>query len=309
MNHLRPSALAAVSILAVISTTLIRDTQIYSPPPALAIAQQVPAQSGVQVSTSVRITASPSVVSDRGGRVLLTISSPRQTPCLLTPVFPTPSVEGAPSRFQCDLGVTTIALMIPPSPPTVSEYIFELASRPSTQNSFATIPVVTASDSFSQAPLTQYEKLSNSRHIAPPESSDNWTGYEMSSTPGFKIGAVTGQWVVPTVMCNAGQSSYASQWIGIDGAGSSTVEQIGTATNCIGGRATYSSWYAMYGNTTMGGNNVRPLGLDSYPVAPGDVMTASVVAPLPMSSTSWELLLTDSTKSWTSATVLPSWNW
>lgn len=74
-------------------------------------------------------------------------------------------------------------------------------------------------------------------------TSTNWSGY--ASTTGGATD-VTGSWVVPNLTCTAGQNTYSSAWVGIDGDGSSTVEQIGTEHDCINGQPSYYAWYEMY---------------------------------------------------------------
>jgi hypothetical protein len=47
---------------------------------------------------------------------------------------------------------------------------------------------------------------------------------------------VTGSWTVPAVDCtspNGTPNGYSSFWVGIDGYGSNTVEQIGTDSDCV----------------------------------------------------------------------------
>jgi Peptidase A4 family len=57
---------------------------------------------------------------------------------------------------------------------------------------------------------------------------------------------VIGSWVQPPATCSAGESSWSSPWVGIDGDVSNTVEQIGTDTDCSGGTPYYYAWYEMY---------------------------------------------------------------
>lgn len=73
--------------------------------------------------------------------------------------------------------------------------------------------------------------------------STNWSGY--ASTAGNATD-VTGSWTVPSLTCSAGQNTYSSAWVGIDGDGSSSVEQIGTEQDCINGQPSYYAWYEMY---------------------------------------------------------------
>ena len=63
-------------------------------------------------------------------------------------------------------------------------------------------------------------------------TSANWSGY---AATGGGFTSVAADWTEPGVTCGS-QTSYASFWIGLDGDGSNTVEQIGTEADCSGGR-------------------------------------------------------------------------
>lgn len=117
----------------------------------------------------------------------------------------------------------------------------------------------------------------------------NWGGYAATGS-GFT--SVSGSWVQPKATCNSRSDLYAP-WVGIDGYGSSTVEQTGVATDCSSGSPVNEPWYEMY--------PASPVYLDtgSYPVAAGDTISASVVA----SGTSYKLTLSDTTKGWTYTTT------
>jgi hypothetical protein len=128
-------------------------------------------------------------------------------------------------------------------------------------------------------------------------TSENWSGYFAT---GKTFSAVSGSWTVPTVTCPAGATAYSSHWIGIDGAGSDTVEQDGTEADCFDGSPYYGAWWEMYGDDSPSvdyGYEV-PLATSSYPVAPGDTMTASVS----VSGGTWTLAIADTTKHWTFST-------
>jgi len=134
----------------------------------------------------------------------------------------------------------------------------------------------------------------------------NWSGYDVTGT-GFT--AVSGSWTVPHLNCSAAAgSTFSSQWVGIDGDGSSTVEQDGTQADCSGSTASYGAWYEMYGDTQGGGTSACPgeyycavpLSNTSYPVSPGDVISATVG----VAGTTWTLHIADSTASWTFTTTI-----
>src|SRR5580700_4003897 len=64
--------------------------------------------------------------------------------------------------------------------------------------------------------------------------STNWSGYAVTTATGSTFTNVNGSWIVPTANCSSSgvQTAASSFWIGIDGFNSSTVEQIGTDSDC-----------------------------------------------------------------------------
>jgi len=115
----------------------------------------------------------------------------------------------------------------------------------------------------------------------------NWSGYANTGTT-FKV--VQGSWTQPAVTCGAGETSYAAFWVGIDGDTTNTVEQTGTDSDCSNGTPTYYAWYEMYPKF--------PVNL-SYPVAPGDALSASVST---NGSGNFTLTISDSTQHWSFTT-------
>jgi hypothetical protein len=114
------------------------------------------------------------------------------------------------------------------------------------------------------------------------ESTFNWAGYaDVSSTHGH-FTRVSGAWTVPSVTCTA-EDRITSDWVGLDGFSSSTVEQDGTVSQCFEGRAVYYSWYEMYPAGTIAVGTT---------VAAGDKIKASVSR----SGSAYTLALTDSTR-------------
>src|SRR4051794_14357086 len=61
-------------------------------------------------------------------------------------------------------------------------------------------------------------------------TSANWAGYaaqtSLASPKSDAVTNVKAAWIIPAVDCVATPSTYSSQWIGIDGYTSNTVEQI-----------------------------------------------------------------------------------
>ncbi|MGO9293804.1 MAG: G1 family glutamic endopeptidase [Streptosporangiaceae bacterium] len=110
----------------------------------------------------------------------------------------------------------------------------------------------------------------------------NWAGYADTSTKTGEFTKVSGDWTVPKLTCTA-EDRVTSDWVGLDGFSSSTVEQDGTASQCFKGVAVYYDWYEMYPAGTVEVANVSA----------GDKIAASVTR----SGSSYTLKLTDSTHS------------
>jgi hypothetical protein len=125
---------------------------------------------------------------------------------------------------------------------------------------------------------------SNTAHVANTSmtTSFNWAGYaDVSNTHGH-FTRVSGAWTVPSVACTA-EDRITSDWVGLDGFSSSTVEQDGTVSQCFEGRAVYYTWYEMYPAGTIAVGTT---------VAAGDKIKASVSR----SGSAYTLALTDSTR-------------
>ena len=98
-------------------------------------------------------------------------------------------------------------------------------------------------------------------------TSGNWAGYDVT---GGGFSSVSASWVEPAIQSDDSSDSLASFWVGLDGDGSATAEQTGTAACAQNGRITYYAWYEMY-----------PAGevpIASLTVSAGDLMTATVTS-------------------------------
>jgi hypothetical protein len=73
----------------------------------------------------------------------------------------------------------------------------------------------------------------------------NWGGYA-GNRAGTRFRYVSAAFGVPYVDCTAGTRSYSSHWVGLDGLGSATVEQVGIEADCAGSTPRYYAWYEMY---------------------------------------------------------------
>lgn len=105
-------------------------------------------------------------------------------------------------------------------------------------------------------------------HAAPTaEHASTWSGYLVR---GATFTSVSAHWVQPAISCST-PTSRASFWIGFDGFGTPTVEQVGTIGECHGGNTvvTYRAWWEMVAST--GDRGSQP-----FAVKPGDHIDASV---------------------------------
>ena len=111
----------------------------------------------------------------------------------------------------------------------------------------------------------------------------NWSGYADTSSTKQEFTKVSGSWTAPSVSCSA-EDQVTSNWVGLDGFNSGTVEQLGTYAQCFQGTPIYITWYEMFpaGLTEVGST-----------LKPGDKITASVTR----TGTSYALKLTDATTS------------
>jgi peptidase A4-like protein len=132
-----------------------------------------------------------------------------------------------------------------------------------------------------------YTMMPHPDEAAAAATSQNWAGYVAAGNPGT-FTSVSTSWTQPTVTCGTADT-FSSFWVGLDGAGTPTVEQTGTEADCANGTAAYGGWYEIFPNAPVFYNQ---------PVQPGDAMTASVTA----NGGSFALTLTDATQNWTQTT-------
>ncbi len=111
-----------------------------------------------------------------------------------------------------------------------------------------------------------------------------WSGYAI--TPSNLMNAVGATWVQPAIS-STGANSIVSIWVGIDGFGNNTVEQIGTSWSASSG---YYAWVEFYGDgvrNAQGGyaetgkyfyetplNSI--IGSNFFNIEPGDTISAYV---------------------------------
>ncbi len=74
---------------------------------------------------------------------------------------------------------------------------------------------------------------------------------------------VSAAFAVPYLDCAAATTSYSSHWVGLDGLGSASVEQVGIEADCAGSTPRYYAWYEIYPKpvsvafTVRAGNTVQ----------------------------------------------------
>ncbi len=96
------------------------------------------------------------------------------------------------------------------------------------------------------------------------ETSTNWAGYVAS---GGRFTSVSASWTVPPVKGGTQPTEVVALWVGLDGRGTSTLEQIGTLSGMLGGSPAYEVWYEVV---------PQPPVYERMAVKPGDSITASV---------------------------------
>jgi len=125
----------------------------------------------------------------------------------------------------------------------------------------------------------------STRNTAASATSNNWSGYV---TTGLTYTDVKGTWKEPTITCSPNENSNSAFWVGIDGDGSNSVEQLGTSADCSHGTPQYYGWWEMYPSPAY------YLGLNQYVVRPEDVLTAEVK----VNGATFTLTMRNATRGW-----------
>lgn len=120
--------------------------------------------------------------------------------------------------------------------------------------------------------------------------STNWSGYTVT---GSTYTSVAADWVEPDVKCTS--DGTVGFWVGLDGWGSDSVEQVGTGVDCSSGSPQQFAWWETYPE-----NSIQ---VYSAPVAAGDRMSAAVDDE---GGSQYFLDLTDSTQNWTERHQVPA---
>ena len=237
-------------------------------------------------------------VTVTGGHLTLLITShaPRPRLCQvlsLSPTIPTPEL---PQTVMCRRGVTRMAVVVGPSMSGPLRLVVREAGGPPTS---VTIPIRIWA---AAAPTTA---AAVSAH-----PTTNWAGYVLAPSTGGPVMRVSGQWVVPTVSCSSSSEMDMTQWVGLDGALNNQIEQVGTGVTCNSGTPSWGAWFEMYGDPAVNGGFAQYLDPTTYPVASGDVISASIYAPNanplnPDNANQWYLVIRDRTAGWWAWTGVP----
>jgi hypothetical protein len=279
-NHLYRFASLAVCVMAV---------SLFSATPATAASSSLP-----------RLTANLVSLPSVGGRVQLRVWSPQSKSCK---VEASPTIPTSAGIYRCVRGISLINVSLPSNNRfiQVSYGINITEQHPNVTTKIVRVIVAAAALPTATGPQVASES---------PSVSTVWSGYVDVAPPAQKFSFVYGQWVIPTVTCTATEAT-STEWVGIDGEGGSTVEQVGTNADCIGGAPSYSAWVEMFGDQQFYGNypeELAPGGSSApYPVHAGDAMAAYVSAPgaIGGSPDSWTLAISDSTAGWSDAVDVP----
>jgi hypothetical protein len=127
--------------------------------------------------------------------------------------------------------------------------------------------------------------------VNPTAESANWAGYAVVGRRGA-FRTVSAAWTEPRVNCTGVRvRRLSSFWVGLDGAISHSVEQLGTDADCHGTRPVYFAWWEMFPNPSVNLPNR---------VVPGDHMSASVTF---RGAGRYVLFIKDSTRHWSRTIV------
>lgn len=116
----------------------------------------------------------------------------------------------------------------------------------------------------------------------------NWAGYIAHTGP---FTSASTSWTEPSINCGSSENSAMASFVGLDGSGSNTVEQIGTITTCQNGRVSHRAFFEMY---------PRGPQFPAKRVRAGDSLAASVVVG---ASRTFTLTLANRTAGWTFKTT------
>jgi hypothetical protein len=135
-------------------------------------------------------------------------------------------------------------------------------------------PAFAQIDSAPDSPLTpsigpiQLEGADDADSPTPSATSLNWAGYAVTASD---LTGVAGSWIVPKYHCLKTPNSNSTVFVGLDGYPSTntTLEAIGTASNCVGTKYQYYAWYELYPSTYVQ--------ISGFSVSSGDAILAEII--------------------------------
>lgn len=107
-------------------------------------------------------------------------------------------------------------------------------------------------------PIVRAPASSGASSSSVPTISLNWSGYAATSSQKFTY--VHTRFVQPAITCVGNPSQYTSNWSGLDGFTTGTVEQDGTFAFCgkTGTTPQYVAWYELFPAPSINVFSVRP---------------------------------------------------
>lgn len=131
----------------------------------------------------------------------------------------------------------------------------------------------------------------------PIQFSSNWAGYVVRP-PASGISAISATWNIPRVTCAPSENSDSSQWVGLNGFSSQTLEQDGTDSRCLSGVPTYTSWYELLGIQEINGGSSVTITDSQRPTHANDLVHATVGVISQGGLSQWRFSLENLTAGW-----------
>jgi hypothetical protein len=124
-----------------------------------------------------------------------------------------------------------------------------------------------------------------------PDTGAGQAGYYATSTTPFT--SISASWIVPIASCLS-TNDLLEQWIGLDGYGTDTIEQVGVTIDCGSGAPVYDAWYDMFPSFPVYLNRT------TYPVGATEALQATVQF---TTTNQFQITLTNKTRGWTYTTT------
>jgi hypothetical protein len=265
-------------------------------PTATAVATRTTAPATLPAATPTASAAGPTTAAPT---VTATTASPTATATTTSPTgtataTPTGTATTTPTGTATTTSPTATATTTSPTGTATATPTGTATTTP-TGTATTTSPIATATTTSPTATATATatatptaSATATTARGVTQTTSPVWAGYAATGAAGT-FTSVAANWMVPPTAC-AGPTTRSSYAVGLDGDGTSTIEQIGTEGDCVGDFPSYSGWYQMAPNAPVFFKN---------PVKAGDAMTASVTA---LGGGTFMLTLFDMTQNWTQVT-------